>query len=129
MKLYFGATAIACVSCRCTNALFMRTAPLQDTSPCEFCTGKTRAGGTVLNCSNIFLCRLQENKSSIEGLTKEEGTLRSKLVIGNCGKDTTVHCRKQQTEGGRQGAMPAGRKFIERGSSGATGCKFADRQT
>ena len=44
MKLYFGATAIACVSCRCTNALFT-CPPLQDTIPCEFCTGKTRAGG------------------------------------------------------------------------------------
>ena len=35
---------------------FLRgTEPLQDTIPCEFCTGKTRADGTTLNLSNIFL--------------------------------------------------------------------------
>ena len=55
----------------------------------EFCTGKTRAGGTTLNLSNLFLCRPQinravqevndlvrKNKDSIEGLAEEVGKFK-----------------------------------------------------
>ena len=41
--------------------LLRRSAPpLQDTVPCEFYTGKTRAGGATLNLSNLFLLREME---------------------------------------------------------------------
>ena len=63
-----------------------RSPTQQDTIPCEFCTGKTRAGGTSAISFKQLFCRPQinravhevndlarKNKDSIEGLAEEVG--------------------------------------------------------
>ena len=89
MKLYFGAAAIACVSCRCTNALFTWPPPYKTPFPASFAPAKLVRAVTPLYLSNNFLCRPQinravhevndlarKNKDSIEGLEEEVGKFR-----------------------------------------------------
>ena len=90
MKLYFpaaffvGRRSVIFPDGRLFNTRYTEEPHSKNSTYREFCTGKTRAGGTTLNLSNLFLCRPQinravhevndlarKNKDSIEGLAEE----------------------------------------------------------
>ena len=82
MKLHFLATffigrrGVIFPDGRLFNTRYTEETHIKNSTYREFCASKTRAGGATLNLSNIFLCRPQKNKDSIEGLAEEAGKFR-----------------------------------------------------
>ena len=82
MKLHFLATffmgrrGVIFPDGRLFNTRYTEETHSKNSTYREFCASKTLAGGAALYLSNIFLCRPQKNKDSIERLAEEAGKFR-----------------------------------------------------